>query len=195
MEEKDYLRKLVEKQKDSDLLIELEQLRPGLKANGGSLALRAPDLWLPFQTQVDDLYLGFTTPQAAQRESAHWHPAGTTEAYILLWGRAIVWTKHYWETKWLWREVPAGSIFVAQAGVCHLWQWTQDDAEQALAVVAKAKPQAGIGRDKGKITCEFCPVYGRTCDGPPSDPLVHETVNPTTTLLRTVIVAPRFIDT
>jgi hypothetical protein len=132
-----------------------------LEAVGGAKGISVSDVLEPQQISLP-LYIGGTTPRAAS-EVPHWH-AIQAEAYVLLHGEAEVLAKHRWNDDWVAKRATPGTLLIVQPEVCHWFQWR---SSEGLAYVFKAPQIPGVGLPpNGKVTCKYCPHYGRTCEPP-----------------------------
>lgn len=143
------------------MVIQQGELESYLQRVGGAKGISVPDVLEPQQISLP-LYIGATTPRAAS-EVPHWH-AIQAEAYFLVHGEAEVLAKHRWGDYWTTKCAVAGTLLIVQPEVCHWFQWR---SPEGLALVFKAPQIPGVGLPpNGKVTCKFCPHYGRDCEPP-----------------------------
>lgn len=152
------MRRLSEFRTDPAIKIEQAELESYLAEVGGAKGISVADLLEPQQLSLP-LYIGATTPKATS-EVPHWH-TDQTEAYVVVYGEATMLAKYRWAVSWTSTIARRGDLLIVHPEACHWFVWR---SATGLALVFKAPQRAGIGKfPAGKITCNFCPHYQRTC--------------------------------
>ena len=161
-----FLRHLTGDPQDPILGIERDPLAAALRTLGAK-GISVPDVLEPYQISLP-LYFGATSPHATT-EIPHWHPE-QAEAYVLLDGEAELLAKFRWDDDgWTVRRGKPGDVLIVRPEACHWWRWR---SAEGLALVFKAPQRAGVGRfPNGKVTCQFCPHFGRGCVLPAGFPV------------------------
>ena len=146
---------------DPVIPISQDELEAYLAKVGGAKGISVRDVLEPQQISLP-LYVGATSPRASS-EVPHWH-AEQAEAYFVVYGEADILAKYRWADDWVTRQAVAGTLLIVQPEVCHWFQWRSG---AGLALVFKAPQIPGVGLPpKGKVVCQFCPHYRRTCQPP-----------------------------